>query len=164
MPAATTAGIHIFTTFVQDNKRKQLTAMTIETIYRGELRSEAKHVQSGATVITDAPTDNHGKGESFSPTDMVAAALGSCMLTIMDLTARRLEIDLTGTRLEITKIMAAEPRRIAEIKIDFYMPGDYSDKCKTMLERAADTCPVAKSLHPDLKQNITYHYNSGKSC
>lgn len=138
--------------------------MTIETIYRGGLRSEATHLQSGTIIVTDAPTDNHGKGESFSPTDLVAAALGSCMLTIMDIAAQRLEIDLKGTRLEITKIMAAEPRRIAEIKIDFYLPGDYSDKCKTILERAADTCPVAKSLHPDLVQNITFHYNSEGSC
>ena len=139
--------------------------MTIETIYKGELRSEATHLQSGTKIITDAPTDNHGKGESFSPTDMVAAALGSCMLTIMDLAAQRLGIDLKGTRLEITKIMAAEPRRIAEIKIDFYLPGDYSDKDKKILERAADTCPVAKSLHPDLVQNITFHYKKeGCSC
>lgn len=134
--------------------------MTIETIYKGELRSEATHLQSGNKVITDAPTDNNGKGESFSPTDMVAAALGSCMITIMDMTAARFGIDLTGTRLEITKIMAAEPRRIAEIKIDFYLPGDYSDKHKTILERSAGTCPVAKSLHPDLIQNITYHYRN----
>lgn len=138
--------------------------MTIETIYQGGLRSEATHLQSGTKIVTDAPTDNHGKGESFSPTDLVAAALGSCMLTIMDIAAQRLEIDLKGTRLEITKIMAADPRRIAEIKIDFYLPGDYSDKCKTILERAADTCPVAKSLHPDLVQNITFHYNSKGSC
>lgn len=138
--------------------------MTIETIYQGELRSEATHLQSGTKIITDAPTDNHGKGESFSPTDMVAAALGSCMLTIMDLTARRIGIDLVGTRLEITKVMAAEPRRIAEIKIDFYMPADYDNKCKIMLERAADTCPVAKSLHPELVQNITYHYKGDSAC
>ncbi len=138
--------------------------MTIETVYQGGLRSEATHLQSGTKIITDAPTDNHGKGESFSPTDMVAAALGSCMLTIMDLTASRLDIDLKGTRLEITKIMAADPRRIAEIKIDFYMPGDYDDKCKAMLERAAHTCPVAKSLHPDLKQNIAFHYKKEGSC
>lgn len=118
---------------------------TIETIYLGELRSEAKHLQSGNTIITDAPTDNHGKGEAFSPTDLVAGALGSCMLTLMDLAARRLRIDLKGTRVEITKIMAADPRRIGEIVINFYFPGDYSDKCKTIMERAADTCPVGKS-------------------
>lgn len=124
------------------------------------MRTEATHLQSGSMIVTDAPTDNNGKGEAFSPTDMVAAALGSCMLTIMDMAARRLGLDITGTRLEITKVMASEPRRIAEIKIDFHLPGDYSDKEKAILTRAADTCPVSKSLHPDLRQTITYHYGS----
>ncbi|MCD7969622.1 MAG: OsmC family protein [Alistipes sp.] len=131
---------------------------TIETIYKGGLRTEATHVQSGNTITTDAPTDNNGRGEYFSPTDMVAAALGSCMLTIMDLTARRLEVDLTGTRLEIQKVMAADPRRICEIVIDFYIPGSYDEKTRKILENAAHTCPVSKSLHPDLKQTIRFHY------
>lgn len=135
---------------------------TIKTHYLGNLRTEITHVQSGNKVITDAPTDNNGKGEYISPTDMVAASLGSCMLTLMDMAAARLGIDLQGTRIDITKTMAADPRRIAEIAIDFYMPGDYSDKDKKILERAADTCPVSKSLHPDLKQTVRYHYNSGK--
>ena len=133
---------------------------TIETVYLGDMRTQATHLQSGATITTDAPTDNNGKGEAFSPTDMVAAALGSCMLTIMDMAARRHDIDLRGTRLEIQKVMAAEPRRIAEIKIDFYIPGDYPQKDKLILERAAETCPVHKSLHPDLRQTITYHYGA----
>ena len=89
---------------------------TIQTLYLGDLRTEITHVQSGNRVITDAPTDNNGKGEYISPTDMVAAALGSCMLTLMGIAARRLEIDLKGTRVEIQKVMAAEPRRIAEIR------------------------------------------------
>ena len=131
---------------------------TIETIHLGDLRSEAKHMQSGTTLMTDAPTDNHGKGEYFSPTDLVATALGSCMLTIMELAAAPRDLDIRGTRVEIVKVMASEPRRISEIKVDFYFPSDYSDKDKKILERAADTCPVAKSLHPDLKQNITFHY------
>lgn len=131
---------------------------TIETIYLGELRSEAKHVQSGNTLITDAPTDNKGRGEYFSPTDLVATALGSCMATLMDMAASQRGIDIRGMRLEIKKVMASEPRRISEIVIDFYMPADYSDKDKKILERAAETCPVAKSLHPDLKQTVTYHY------
>lgn len=135
---------------------------TIKTIYLGDLRTEITHVQSGNKVVTDAPTDNKGKGEYISPTDMVAAALGSCMLTLMDMAAVRLGIDLRETHIEITKVMAAEPRRIAEIAIDFYMPGDYSDKDKKILERAADTCPVSKSLHADLIQTVRYHYNSGK--
>ena len=122
---------------------------TIQTLYLGDLRTEITHVQSGNRVITDAPTDNNGKGEYISPTDMVAAALGSCMLTLMGIAARRLEIDLKGTRVEIQKVMAAEPRRIAEIRLDFYLPGDYSDKDKKILQGAAETCPVGKSLHPE---------------
>ncbi len=131
---------------------------TIETIYLGDLRTEITHVQSGNKVITDAPTDNNGKGEYISPTDMVAAALGSCMMTLMAIAARRLEIELKGTRIEIQKVMAADPRRIAEIRLDFYFPGEYSEKDRKILERAAETCPVGKSLHPDLKQLVNYHY------
>ena len=135
---------------------------TIQTLYLGDLRTEITHVQSGNRVITDAPTDNNGKGEYISPTDMVAAALGSCMLTLMGIAARRLEIDLKGTRVEIQKGMAAEPRRIAEIRLDFYLPGDYSDKDKNILQGAAETCPVGKSLHPDIRQAVTWHYGSAK--
>ena len=131
---------------------------TIETIYLGDLRTEITHVQSGNKVITDAPTDNNGKGEYISPTDMVAAALGSCMMTLMAIAARRLEIELKGTRIEIQKVMAADPRRIAEISLDFYFPCEYSEKDRKILERAAETCPVGKSLHPDLKQVVNYHY------
>lgn len=131
---------------------------TIETIYLGDLRTEITHVQSGNKVITDAPTDNNGKGEYISPTDMVAAALGSCMMTLMAIAARRLEIELKGTRIEIQKVMAAAPRRIAEIRLDFYFPCEYSEKDRKILERAAETCPVGKSLHPDLKQVVNYHY------
>ena len=123
---------------------------TIQTLYLGDLRTEITHVQSGNRVITDAPTD------------MVAAALGSCMLTLMGIAARRLEIDLKGTRVEIQKVMAAEPRRIAEIRLDFYLPGDYSDKDKKILQGAAETCPVGKSLHPDIRQAVTWHYGSAK--
>jgi len=131
---------------------------TIETIHLGDLRSEAKHMQSGTTLMTDAPTDNHGKGEFFSPTDLVAASLGSCMLTLMEMAAAPRGIDIRGTKVTIDKIMASDPRRIAEIKIDIYFPSDYSEKDKTILQRAADTCPVSKSLHPDLVQNVTFHY------
>ncbi|MCD8071598.1 MAG: OsmC family protein [Alistipes sp.] len=131
---------------------------TIETIYKGELRTEATHVPSGNKITTDAPVDNNGRGEFFSPTDMVAAALGSCMLTIMDMTAPRLGVDLAGTRLEITKVMAADPRRICEIVIDFQMPGSYDQKTRKILENAAHTCPVSKSLHPELKQTIRFNY------
>lgn len=132
--------------------------MTSEIIYKGQLRTEARHVQSGTVIETDAPVDNQGKGERFSPTDLVATALGSCMLTIMGIKARDMEIDLAGTQIAITKIIVADPRRIGEIKVDFTFPAslELSDKDKTILENAARTCPVAKTLHPDLVQSISF--------
>ena len=133
---------------------------TLKTKHLGGLRTEITHLQSGNTVITDAPTDNNGKGEYISPTDMVAGALGSCMLTLMDMAAARMEIDMTGTTLGITKVMAADPRRIGEIQIDVYFPFAADEKTRTILERAAATCPVAKSLHPDLVQTVTFHYKN----
>ncbi|MCL2561676.1 MAG: OsmC family protein [Rikenellaceae bacterium] len=135
----------------------------IETIYLGDLRTEITHLQSGNKVMTDAPTDNNGRGEYISPTDMVAAALGSCIATIMAMSAARYDIDLRGARMEIDKVMQSEPRRIAEIKIDFYFPGDYDAKTKTILERVADACPVSKSLHPELRQIVNFHYNTAES-
>jgi uncharacterized OsmC-like protein len=132
---------------------------TIETIYLGELRTEATHVFSGNKTITDAPLDNKGKAESFSPTDLLSASLGSCMITIMGIAAREHGIDIDGTTCSITKIMATEPRRVSEIAIVLNFPeGDYTEKEKTILERAALTCPVAKSLHPDLLQNVTFNF------
>lgn len=131
---------------------------TLETIYLGDLRTEITHLQSGEKVITDAPLDNNGKGQFISPTDMVAGALGSCMLTLMALAANRLGLDMRGTRLTTTKIMASDPRRISEIIIEFDLPFDCDGKSKKILERSADTCPVAKSLHPDLKQTMIFHY------
>lgn len=133
---------------------------TVETIYLGDLRSEATHLQSGTKILTDAPTDNHGKGESFSPTDLVATALGSCMLTIMGIAASTGGFEIKGTRLEITKVMAADPRRIGEIRIDVHFPTDYTDKQRKILENAAQVCPVAKSLHPDCKQTFRFFYGN----
>lgn len=131
----------------------------IETIYVGELRTEATHLLSGTKIITDAPPDNQGKGEHFSPTDLVAAALGSCMVTIMGIAARTHNFNLDGTRLVITKIMSKEPpRKIAEIVIDLTFPFDYSDKVKKIIEHTVKNCPVALSLHPDLKQTVELHY------
>ena len=136
---------------------------TIQTLYLGDLRTEITHVQSGNRVITDvSDRQQRQRRNTISPTDMVAAALGSCMLTLMGIAALRLEIDLKGTRVEIQKVMAAEPRRIAEIRLDFYLPGDYSDKDKKILQGAAETCPVGKSLHPDIRQAVTWHYGSAK--
>ncbi|WP_291400869.1 OsmC family protein [Daejeonella sp.] len=132
---------------------------TIETIYLGELRTEAKHVLSGDKVITDAPLDNQGKGEAFSPTDLMSASLGSCMFTIMGIAAREHGFDIDGTSCSITKIMAADPRRVSEIQISFDFPAiQYSDKQKLILEKAAKNCPVAKSLHPDLIQNVNFNF------
>ncbi len=131
---------------------------TLKTTHLGGLRTEITHLQSGGKVTTDAPTDNNGKGEFISPTDMVAGALGSCMLTLMEMAAVRLGLDMTGTTLDITKIMAADPRRIGEIEIDVWFPFAADEKTRVILQRAADTCPVAKSLHPDLRQTVVFHY------
>ncbi|MDB5013016.1 MAG: OsmC-like protein [Daejeonella sp.] len=130
---------------------------TIETVYLGELRTEATHVKSGDKVITDAPVDNQGKGEAFSPSDLLTASLGSCMLTIMGITAREQNISIEGVTCSMTKIMASEPRRVSEIQLVFNMPANsFNEKQRIILERAAHTCPVAKSLHPDLLQNVVF--------
>lgn len=132
---------------------------TIHTIYLGDLRTSAKHLSSGNTLITDAPVDNQGKGEAFSPTDLLAASLGSCMTTIMGIAGRTHGIALEGMQVRITKVMAASPRRVAAVHIEFDMPSrDFSDKEKAILDQAARTCPVALSLHPELKQEIRFNY------
>jgi putative redox protein len=132
---------------------------TIKTSYEGELRTVATHIQSGTSLVTDAPLDNQGKGEAFSPTDLLAASLGSCMLTIMGIVAERHHIDMKGTQVKITKIMASGPRRVSEIQVDFEFPQkNYSAEEKNLLENAALTCPVAKSLHPEIKQIISFNY------
>ena len=130
--------------------------MTSTVIYLGALRTEATHLASSQKLTTDAPKDNQGKGEAFSPTDTVATALASCLLTIMGIKARDLNIYLQGTKAEVHKIMGTTPRRITEIKIDIHFSNSFDDKIKTVLERAARTCPVANSLHPDLKQNLSF--------
>ena len=125
----------------------------------GELRTKAVHLASGNTLITDAPVDNQGKGEAFSPTDLLAASLGSCMLTIMGIAARTHGVQLEGLKVEITKIMRSDPRRIGEIQVVFHMNGKDVDEHKRMiLERAARTCPVSLSLHPDLIQSIEFNW------
>lgn len=114
---------------------------TANITYVGELRTVCMHLQSGTKILTDAPTDNHGKGEAFSPTDLVATALGSCMVSIMGIKSRDLDIDLKDSTVSITKIMQAEPRKIAKIEVVLNMSITTSDKNKTILERAALTCP-----------------------
>jgi len=130
----------------------------IETLWLGGQRSEATHTQSGTKILTDAPVDNNGRGEYFSPTDLVATALGSCIITMMDAYAVRHGIDLKGTRLITEKIMAPNPRRIGEIKIELFIPGNIDPKHQKALINSAHTCPVGKSLHPDLNQNIIFHF------
>lgn len=127
--------------------------------YLGELRTRDKHLKSGNIVITDAPTDNNGKGEAFSPTDLVCAALSSCMMTIMGQVADREKVDLTGMTTEITKVMASSPRRISEIHVSFTHPTlKADDKQKQMLKNAAITCPVALSLGESIKQEVTFNW------
>jgi putative redox protein len=134
--------------------------MTSTVIYEGELRTVAQHMASGTRIETDAPVDNHGKGEKFSPSDLVATALGSCMLTMMGMKARDLNIDLKGTRIEIQKFMKAEPRRISGLSLTFHLPDNLhlSEKNKTILQRAADTCPVFYSIHPDIDVQVNYNW------
>ena len=132
--------------------------MTSKITYLGDLRTSSVHVQSGAEIISDAPTDNHGRGEAFSPTDMVANALGSCILTIMAIKSKDLDLDLVGSTVEITKIMQSEPRKIAKIIVALQMPVSADQKSKTILERAAMTCPVFLSLHPDIEKEVTFKW------
>ena len=132
---------------------------TSSTIYLGGLRTENVHIRSGEKLITDAPLDNQGKGEAFSPTDLVATGLSDCMLTIIGIKARDKGLDITGTTIETTKIMSAEPRRIAEIIVEFTFPkNNFSEKDKAIFEAVTKTCPVALSLHPDVKQTVKFNW------
>ena len=131
---------------------------TSKITYQGELRTTCIHLQSGTEILTDAPTDNHGKGEAFSPTDLVATALGSCMVSIMAIKTRDLDLELKDSTLAVTKIMQAEPRKIAKIVVVLNMSIATSDKNKTILERAAMTCPVLLSLNPDIEKEVTFNW------
>jgi uncharacterized OsmC-like protein len=132
--------------------------MTSTVNYQGQLRTSAVHLQSNSTVITDAPIDNHGKGEAFSPTDLVATALASCLMTIMGIKAESMDIDLTGTNAKVKKHMSTTPRRISQIDIEVTMNQNFDERTKKLLETAALTCPVAQSLHPEINQNIEFVY------
>lgn len=130
------------------------------TTYKGNLRTEIVHELSGTKLITDAPLDNHGKGESFSPTDLFASALGSCMLTIMGITAQTHGFSIDGTVITTEKVMAANPRRVAEIIINFKFPegANYSEKEKKLIEAAANSCPVGNSLRADIVKTINFNW------
>ncbi len=134
--------------------------MTSKVVYTGDLRTVATHLKSGSTIETDAPTDNHGKGERFSPTDLVATALASCILTTMGIVCERHGIDIDDATCDVEKIMVADPRRrIGEIKIALSFPKgqQYTDKEMSLIEHTAMTCPVIESLHPDCKKTISFN-------
>jgi uncharacterized OsmC-like protein len=132
--------------------------MTSKVTYLGDLRTVSIHLQSGSEIISDAPLDNNGKGEAFSPTDTVANALASCMMTVMGIKARDMKVDLKGSVAEVTKIMNVEPRRIGAIEIVFDMQALTDEKNKTILERTAMTCPVFLSLNTDIEKRITFNW------
>ncbi len=134
--------------------------MTANIIYRGTLRCEAKHLQSGSIIETDAPTDNRGKGDRFSPTDLLCVSLATCITTTMGIKADDMKINLTDTTVEVTKHMLPDPRRVAKIEVTLNMPStlQLDEKDKIILERVGNNCPVTKSLHPDLEINIEYNW------
>ena len=132
--------------------------MTSKVTYLGDLRTTSTHLQSGTEILSDAPLDNNGKGEAFSPTDLVANALGSCMFTIMGIKARDMNVSIENSTASVTKIMQAEPRKISAIEIVFDMNYAPDDKTKIIPERAAMTCPVFLSLHPDIDKRITFNW------
>ena len=131
---------------------------TSVVFYSGNLRTESQHLQSGEIITTDAPTDNEGTGQAFSPTDLAATSLANCMMTVMGIIANRHNIDIEGTRANVEKFMGVNPRRIVEIKIDFHFPTSYDTATKKLLEQAALNCPVAKSLSESISQNVHFNY------
>ena len=133
--------------------------MTASIIYKGDLRCECTHLQSGTVIETDAPTDNRGKGERFSPTDTVCVALATCIITTMGIRAADMDIDLSETHLEVTKHMLSEPRRIGKIEIVLNIPNiGLDDNTKMIMQKIGDNCPVMKSLHPDLQVATSYNW------
>ena len=134
--------------------------MTATILYEGNLRCNALHLQSNSAIETDAPTDNRGKGERFSPTDLVCTALATCMVTTMAMKATDMGLELKGTTIDVKKHMSADPRRISKIdvSVSFSKDLDLEEKDKIILHRVGDNCPVVKSLHPDIEVNITYHW------
>lgn len=135
--------------------------MTSTIVYKGDLRTELTHLQSGQVVETDAPVDNQGKGERFSPTDLLATSYGSCMITTMAIRAADMKLNFDGTKIEITKIMSSDaPRRVAGIKCELFFTKlfEATAQQKEQLERIARSCPVEKSLHPDVKLDVSFHW------
>ena len=134
------------------------TIMTSKVFYQGNLRTKCVHLKSGNEIITDAPVDNFGKGEAFSPTDTLATALASCMVTVMAIKADQLNIEFKNINAEVEKIMSSNPRRISEIKVQINLPINISKKEKVIIERAGDNCPIHNSLNPKVKRTIKYNW------
>lgn len=132
--------------------------MTAKVTYTGGLRTTCEHIRSGNTFITDAPIDNNGLGEAFSPTDTVATGLASCMLTVMGIKANNLTVDLAGSTAEVTKHMASDPRRISKIEVTLRLPSNISEKNQKILQNTANTCPVHQSLHPNIEKIILFRW------
>lgn len=133
--------------------------MTAKITYTGQLNTQAEHIKSSTIISTDAPTDNQGKGQSFSPTDLVATGLASCILTIMGIKARDKGVDMSGATAEVTKVMGSNPRRIVRLEVKVQMPdNNFTEKEKMLLEKAAHHCPVGNSLHPDLEEIVTINW------
>ncbi len=134
--------------------------MTSQIIYKSELRTEAVHLQSGTLIETDAPTDNQGKGERFSPTDLVAVALGTCMVTTMAIKAKTMGLVLDGTKVDVTKIMVSDPRRIGKLIAHVHFAQGITDdlRSREILEKTARTCPVERSLHPDIELDLQFNW------
>ena len=130
----------------------------IKIVYDGSLRTQATHIQSGEVITTDAPIDNNGKGEAFSPTDLFASSLGSCMLTIMGITAQTHGLNIDGSTVHIKKVMGLNPRRVASLSISIDINGEFDEKEKKILIKAAEHCPVSKSIHPDIDENFSFNF------
>lgn len=137
--------------------------MTSTVVYNGGLRTTCTHLQSGSSFETDAPVDNNGKGERFSPTDLLATSLATCMLTVMGIKARTMGMDLDDVKVEVLKIMKADPRRVGGIELTFHIPDalkTIDEKTKAILKHTGDTCPVIKSIHPDIEVKVDWgHWN-----
>ncbi len=150
------------TLFVAPQPKAQ-NVVQIEIRYEGGLRCAATHGPSGTQLTTDAPVDNHGRGESFSPTDLLATALGTCMLTLMGIAAERHAWDLAGATVRVAKRMASDPRRVGELEVVIAVPAELDQRARTSLERAALTCPVHKSLHPDVAIPVRFAWGEAAS-
>jgi uncharacterized OsmC-like protein len=146
--------------FIQRKFKVKIYIMTSTVVYEGNLRTVCTHLKSSSAIETDAPTDNQGKGERFSPTDLLATSLGACMLTTMGIKARDMQVDLKGTEIEVEKIMKADPRRVGGINLTFHFPDTFrcDEKQRIILERSANTCPVMVSLNPEIEVKVEYNW------